>query len=312
MGNLLSGYHVTCATLPADQNTAFNERAALVFLVVSVSFIGWRAISCIRQHVETLQPSQNMWYECFRLWPAFGLIVDQASPAMFSAAMGLAIAPNLCYTQPLIVASQFTALAIFTHASSWMFVETVSELVTQLIALLSVLFPVITIWTVAQQIADNPAQGWYCNHDPRWYLLTGIILEAIVIAFCLLWYALRLRALHGGALITPPPPVKFRDTDYQMGWSGIVARRAGLLARDARPCIQIMTWTKVIFITALVAVASMITGIRAIFTFRDAVHYNKADKQASLYSAASWSVMFALLVIHPISVVFMALISKMN
>ena len=303
MGNLVSGYRVTCAVLTPSLNSAFNERAALVFLVVTLFFIAWHVLSCVRQWV------QAGW---FQLWPAYGLIVDQASPAMFSAAMGLAIATNLCYTQPLIVGSQLVALAMFTHASGWMFVETVAEFVTHAIGLASLVFPTITIWTLAQEIANNPDQGWYGNHDPRWYLLTGIIVEALTTALCLVLYGLRWSMLHSdseGAHLFVPSGADMLNAHWQMGWSGVVARRARLLCRGVNMPVAIrrLSWIKLIVVAVLVAVASFITGIRTILTFRDAVSYNKADK-AGLYSAASGSAMIALL-LHPFSVAHMALIA---
>lgn len=315
MGNLVSGVKVTCAALTPAQNQAFNERAATVFIIVSSFFLLWHALNVARQ-CSFLNHVAVSW------WPRYGLVADQTSPGMLSAAIGLAIAPNLCYTQPLIVGSQIVALAAFNNASGWMFVETASEAVSHLIGLGSVIFPTITIWTLAQKIGNNPDQGWYPNHDPRGYLWTGALVEGLTVLVALAVYLLRARMLGGKTLFC----VKSGSSDvdnktWQMGWPGIVARRAYLLASfdaigqrmvcqpphcdNPQKCvfhpnemarIRLLTRVKVGFVTMLVALASVMTGFRAIFTFKDALRYNGANKQAALYSAAFGTAMLALFI----------------
>ncbi|KAL3155926.1 hypothetical protein ABBQ32_012924 [Trebouxia sp. C0010 RCD-2024] len=286
---LVTGIRQTCRSFTSEQNDITNERAAAILAIVLIVFSAWQ----IWNWLEMLRCLGGCWKR--HSWGC-GLAGDSVSLSILNAGLGAAVASTICFTQVQTVSSQAAALAAFSHANMWLFVETWGEAVGQAFSLVPLVLASLTLWSLADQ------WHWYGNHDPRWYLLNAAVVTSIAIVAWLLTCSSRVAALEqfqfqnlyylykadGSAI---PAPNRMPGYVWVDGASAIKLQRARIVCAESKKLIPYKF--QVVLIIVCTAGGALVTAVRSAITTKDAFDYNfSSDGQAEGISH-TWYLMSA-------------------
>lgn len=165
-----------------------------------------------------------------------------------------------------------------------MFAKTFAEAVGLVFGLLLVASSSATVWYLADAVEQE--KGWYWNHKPIWYLLTGAAAEGLVVPVWLLFIC----CCCGGTWSQNkfcPDQAQIRNSSWGKGLQGVVVERARIIrnAREAACPVYCSLYdnrlhkssamyTNILLIGLVVFCAAGLTGARAAVNAVSTIHYS--------------------------------------
>ena len=172
---ILRGSNATCANFTLEQNNSANLRGAFILSLVAIAFVGWQFFNWaafLRCLPTTERLCHCIWVESW----SCGLAADSTSNLILNGGLGATVAATLCYNQVLTAAAQLVALAAFSHALSWNFVEKLGESVAQIFGLFPLGLASYVLW-----VQQSQHDGWDWESYPRGYIIMGLAVEGVAV-----------------------------------------------------------------------------------------------------------------------------------